>query len=136
MKIKRLFLVLAALSLILSSVPGPVKAQREVRVIAYPTRAYEDSSGGWRDKGPLKDFVVEFQVEAQSRAWMVTSSEGGANEVLRNSEIRTNEVSGDRRIIKVVAGFKARKLNGYRGSVQDFARTLKLQYLTPFRPRG
>ncbi len=137
MKVKGLPLVLVALSLTFSVLPGPTHAQRqrEFRVTAYPARAYTTNKG-WRDKGPLKDYVVEFDTEQDSRAHLVTSSDGHANEVLRASTVTANEVRNGKLIVRVVAGFQARQLHSYGGSVQDFARTLKVEYLTRRGPRG
>lgn len=137
MKVKGLLLALVAMSLALSALTGPGHAQRprEFRVTAYPARAYTTNKG-WKDKGPLKDYVVEFDTEQDSRAHLVTSSDGHANEVLRASTVTANEVRNGKLIVKVVAGFQARELHSYGGSVQDFARTLKVQYLTRRGPRG
>jgi hypothetical protein len=137
MKVKGLLLALATLSLIFSVLPGPIRAQRqrEFRVTAYPVRAYTINKD-WRDKGPLKDYVVEFDTDQDSHAHLVTSNDSSANEVLRASSISANEVRNGKLIVRVVAGFQARQLHSYGGSVQDFARTLKVEYLTRRGPRG
>jgi hypothetical protein len=137
MKIKGLLLVLVAFSLGFSILLGPSHAQRprEFRVTAYPARAYIVNKE-WRDKGPLKDYVVEFDTDQDSRAHLVSSSDGHANEVLRASSVTANEVKNGKLIVRVVAGFQARQLHSYGGSVQDFARTLKVEYLTRRGPRG
>jgi hypothetical protein len=137
MKIKGLALALTALSLMFSALPGkaPAQRQREFRVTAYPARAYTINKD-WRDKGPLKDYVVEFDTEQDSRAHLVSSNDSHANEVLRASSITANEVKNGKLIVRVVAGFQARQLHSYGGSVQDFARTLKVEYLTRRGPRG
>lgn len=137
MKNKGLLFLLVILSLVFSTVIELAHAQRprEFRMTAYPVRAYTTNKG-WRDKGPLKDYVVEFDTEQDSRAHLVTSSDGHANEVLRASTVNANEVRNGKLIVRVVAGFQARQLHSYGGSVQDFARTLKVQYLTRKGPRG
>ena len=137
MRIKSLLLVLVALSLAFLTLPRASDAQRprEFRVTAYPARAYTTNKG-WRDKGPLKDYVVEFDTDQDSRAHLVTSSDGHANEVLRASSVTASEVRNGKLIVRVVAGFQARQLHSYGGSVQDFASTLKVQYLTRRGPRG
>jgi len=137
MKVKGMLLVLVALSLTFSVLPEPTRAQRprEFRVTAYPARAYTTNKG-WKDKWILKDYVVEFDTEQDSRAHLVTSSDSHANEVLRASSVTANEVRNGKLIVRVVAGFRARELHSYGGSVQDFARTLKVEYLTRRGPRG
>lgn len=137
MKIKSLLLVVVALALVFSvlSHSAPAQRPREFRVTAYPVRAYTVNKG-WRDKGPLKDYVVEFDTEQDSRAHLVSSNDSHANEVLRASTITANEVKNGKLIVRVVAGFRARELHSYTGSVQDFARTLKVEYLTRRGPRG
>ena len=115
----------------------PTQAQRpkEFRVIAYPARSYYLTKD-WKDKGPLRDYVVEFDTEQDSRAHLVTSSDSLANEVLRASSVTANEVRNGKLIVKVVAGFRARQLHSYGGSLQDFARSLRVEYLTRRGPRG
>src|SRR5947209_19472393 len=105
MKVKGLLLVLAALSLTFAALPAPTRAQRqrEFRVTAYPARAYYYTKD-LRDKGPLRDYVVEFDTEPDSHAHLVTSSDGWANEVLRASSISTEPKNG-KLIVRVVAGF-------------------------------
>lgn len=137
MRKKSLLLVLAILSLMFAARPGPVGAQRprEFRVTAYAARFYYLTSE-WKDKGPFKDFVVEFDTEQDSRAHLVTSNDGWANEVLRASSVTANEVRNGKLIVKVVAGWRARQLHSYGGSLEDFARSLKVEYLTRRGPRG
>lgn len=131
-RLTMLIVTLVASAIVLGAT---AESQREVRVKASPSRWYEDKKS-LRDKGPLKDYVVEFDVEVQSRAHLVTASGSHENEVLRASSIYTNEVRNGKRIVKVVAGWRARELHSYGGSVDDFARSLRIEYLTPFRPRG
>jgi len=137
MKVKSLLLLLVALSLTFSSMTGSGHAQRprEFRVTAYPVRAYTLTKE-WKDKGPMKDYVVEFDTEQDSRAHLVTSNDSHANEVLRASSVTASEVKNGKLIVRVVAGFRARQLHSYGGSVQDFARALKVEYLTRRGPRG
>lgn len=137
MRAKEIFLALTVLSLMFAAPPGATRAQRqrEFRVTAYPARAYTLNKD-MRDKGPLKDYVVEFDTDQDSHAHLVTSSDSAANEVLRASSITANEVRNGKLIVRVVAGFQARQLHSYGGSVQDFARTLKVEYLTRRGPRG
>lgn len=137
MSMKRLLLAVFVLALAFSGATKPVSGQRprEFRVTAYPARAYTINKE-WRDKGPLKDYVVEFDTEQDSHAHLVSSSDSHANEVLRASSVTANEVRNGKLIVRVVAGFQARELHSYGGSVQDFARTLKVEYLTRRGPRG
>jgi hypothetical protein len=135
--LKRQFVVwlVSVFSISLILVPTQAQRPREFRVIAYPTRSYHLTKD-WRDKGPLKDYVVEFDTEMDSHAHLVSSSDARASEVLRNSTIDASECRNGKRIVKVIAGFQARTFNRYTGSLQDFARTLKMQYLTRTGPRG
>lgn len=135
MRFKILSFALVVLFLTFSVVSGSSYAQKEYRVKAYPARAYEDNRR-LRDKWFLKDYVVEFDTEQDSRAHLVTSSDSHANEVLRASTVTASEVRNGKLIVRVVAGFQARQLHSYGGSVRDFARTLKVEYLTRKGPRG
>jgi len=137
MRLKSLVLSLVTLSCLLSGIPMSAYTQRpkEFRVTAYPARTYYLTKS-WRDKGPLKDWVVEFDTEQDSRAHLVTSRDGHANEVLRASTVTADEVRNGKLIVKVITGFQARQLQSYGGSIQEFARTLKVEYLTRRGLRG
>jgi hypothetical protein len=137
MRLKSLILSLVTLSFLVSSILVSAYAQRpkEHRVTAYPAKTYYLKKG-LRDRGPLKDWVVEFHTDQDSRAHMVTSHDGHANEVLRASTVTANEVRNGKLIVRVITGFQARQLHSYGGSLQEFARTLKVQYLTRRGLRG
>lgn len=137
MKLKSLILSLIALASFLSCalmVTTYAQRPKEFRVTAYPART-KYLTKSWRDKGPMKDWVVEFDTHQDSRAHLVSSRDGHANEVLRASTVVADEVRNGKLIVKVITGFQARQLHSYGGSIHDFAKTLKVEYLTRRGPR-
>src|SRR5687768_15975783 len=106
MRLKGFILSLVTLSCLLSTILMRADAQRprEFRVTAYAAKTYYLTKS-WRDKGPAKDWVVEFHTEQDSRAHLVSSRDGHANEVLRASTVTANEVRNGKLIVKVITGF-------------------------------
>lgn len=126
MKNKASLLVLTAL-VVIASMPAPIQGQRG-EGIAHPNRSYVD-----RERGP-DDWVVVFSLPKDAEIRLVYCVGGPKEEGLFDK----SGVAIDRqaKIVEVRAGFLARRQSGYKGTLEGWARTLRVRYAAPFRPRG
>lgn len=123
-------LSLVTLVLLFSSA---VLAQGEVKV-TQRANSYRVDSSGVADR-LFPDWVIEFEVPANSRAHVVNTQGGEAEKkVLLKSLVTTDKRRNGRIIVEVKSGYMARR--GYPGSIGAFASYLFVQYLIPNEPRG
>lgn len=79
-----------------------------------------------RNEGAFDDFVVEFLIPANSQ-WRIEASGVRARNVLKDSSKETRNEGRHLRII-MTSGFRARKLNGFTGNIDQWANSLTLYY--------
>lgn len=127
MKNKTSLLVLIAL-IVVVSMPPPTQGQRGEGV-AHPNRWYVD-----RERFSPDDWVVVFSLPKDAEIRLVYCVGGPKEEGLFDK----SGVAIDRqeRIVEVRAGGRARRQSGYNGTLEGWARTLRVRYAAPFRPRG
>lgn len=115
-------------------IPAAVSAQGQVKVRQEHYDHY-DEKNDWTDNIPgRKDWVVLFAYPKDARDVKVTASGNKENEVLRKSDINYEFWINGKRYVKVLTGRGAR--DGYNGDRDSWARSLRLEYYAPFRPRG
>jgi hypothetical protein len=109
---------------------APVFAQRG-EIIAYPStwRVEKEKS---RFNSP--DWVVLFSLPKNAEIRLVYSV-GGPKDVglFDKSGVAIDQ---NNKVIEVRVGWLGRRQTGYKGTIDDWARTLRVRYAAPFRPRG
>lgn len=112
-----------------------IQSQTNQRKTMSPTRAYVDVKTQKQDL-LFPDYVVLFAVPDNASTFVVQASGRTEQNVLGNSLIDTNWRVNGQRYVKVLSGWRARNFNNYRGSINQWAASLSLEYLIPFQPRG
>lgn len=119
-------LALAAL-IVIATTQVPAHAQRGEGV-AYPSRWYVD-----KERGP-DDWVVVFSLPRDAEVRRVYCAGGPKEDGLFDKS--GVAIDSRAKIVEVRAGGLARRQSGYRGTLEGWARTLRVRYAAPFRPRG
>lgn len=129
----QIFLFMTSVLLIL---PIMAQAQRDVRVEQERYRDY-DERNDIKDYIPGgKDWVVLFTYPQNARNVRVIAYGDKEKRVLNSSNTNYNWNDNGRRYVKVLTGSGARKNAQYAGSRNEWARSLRLEYYTPLKPRG
>jgi hypothetical protein len=121
--------ILLLVSLVLIAC-APVFAQRS-EMIAYPSTWHEE-----KEKSRLnpRDWVVLFSLPKNAEIRLVYSV-GGPKDVglFDKSGVAIDQKN---KVIEVRVGGLGRYQTGYKGRIDDWASTLRVRYVAPFRPRG
>lgn len=126
MKKKILLPILCSL-LLITTVSGAIHAQR-AEAIAYAGRWYV------KKERLFDDWVVEFSLPKDAEVRLVYCAGGPKEDGLFDKS--GVEINRQTKKVTVVAGGYARHQSGYKGSLESWARTLRVRYAAPFRPRG
>ncbi len=128
-ELKPSILALAALVL-LALTPAPVGAQQQ-EFLAYPERWYVK-----QERLRPDDWVVEFSLPGEAQVRQVFCTSLGREQVLFDrSDVSFRQGPGGRKLVVVTVGGLARYRTQYKGSLEEWARTLRVRYVL-FRPRG
>ena len=131
MKKLKLFLLVALIFL----VPSLAYSQRDTRIEQEHYRDF-DERNDWKDYVPGgKDWAVLFTYPENARNVQVIAYGNKERAVLRASTINYSWNEAGRRYVKVLTGSGARKNAEYGGSRNEWARSLRLVYTAPFKPR-
>ena len=111
---------------------SPIFCQKEVRAKQRATKHYVNTSGVLDKAFP--DWVIEFEVPANSRAQVVNADGDAERRVVAKGLVTTDKRRNNKIIVELKVGWSARR--GYNGNIGQFANALFVQYLIPFEPRG
>jgi hypothetical protein len=108
--------------------PVSIQGQRGEGV-AYPNRWYVD-----KERFSPDDWVVVFSLPKDAEIRLVYCAGGPKEDGLFDKS--GVDINHQTKTVTVRAGGFARSQSGYKGTLEGWARTLRVRYAAAFRPRG